>query len=300
MPSSITHQLVAEEAIALLPARAQEAIRNAPDEYALGAQGPDWLFFYRIGSKKEYNFGKFLHRYRVYDVFCLFFRLLLQEDNDGRVPRLSARQWDEALAYILGYITHYAADSTFHPFVYRYMEEYGCQKFDHQQMENDWDVYFARALRGREAEHFDFAFSQKKITEHRTVQRIFNYLARELEREPVPPGKFRRGLGNFVLYLNFFHGACYRHQAFWEGFERLFHAKKMLSALYPRKSPNPAYLGGEGFWELSGGRGEQADALFCLAVDESVRLGALFLDALQGGGLLREDFGKGLLTGEIL
>ena len=75
MPSAITHQLVAEEAEKLLPEGLQHIIERAPDEYFLGCQGPDMFFFYRIGSRSEYNLGKFLHRNRPYDVFRLFCRI---------------------------------------------------------------------------------------------------------------------------------------------------------------------------------------------------------------------------------
>ena len=117
MPSAITHQLVAEEAEKLLPEGLQHIIERAPDEYFLGCQGPDLFFFYRIGNKSEYNLGKFLHRNRPYDVFRFFARLLSGEQS-ARFPAYSDEDRTRAFAYILGYIAHYATDSTFHPFVY--------------------------------------------------------------------------------------------------------------------------------------------------------------------------------------
>ncbi len=299
MPSSITHQLVAEETKKLLPPEAQTAIDSAPDEYFLGCQGPDVFFFYRIGSRKEYNLGKFLHRYRVFDTFGLFLHAL-QQDGDGRVPRFSEEERTQAFSYILGFITHYAADSTFHPFVYNYLQAKGAVKTEHQQIENDWDVYFLRELRGRETEKFRFAFSAEKLIAHKTTARLYRYLSQNLEREEVKQHNFDNGVKNFSRYLKFFHGKCYNRQRGWARTEKLFHTKKFLSALYPRKDPEPSYLNGENYKTLSNGRGANADELFEHAVWEGARLCGLFMDALSGGQLERDDFGRGLLTGEIL
>lgn len=300
MPSSITHQLIAEEALKRFPKEAAEAVAGAPDEYFLGAQGPDVFFFYRIGSKKEYNLGKYLHRYRVFDVFGLFLRVLRQDGEDGRVPRLQLEERTQALAYILGYLTHYCADSSFHPFVYQYLQKTQATKIVHQQMENDWDVYFLNEKRGESAEHFTFGFSPKSLIAHKTTARLFHFLAEHLEREEVKERRFNRGVNNFYRYLRFFHKRCYKSQRRWERTEKLFHTKKYLSALYPRENPDPDYLSGEDYYELALGRGRNADELFDRAVNESVRLANAFLEAVNGGELLREDFGRGLLTGEIL
>ena len=161
MPSAITHQLIAEEAVRLLPDGLQHIIERAPDEYYLGCQGPDMFFFYRIGCRSEYNLGKFLHRHKVYEVFRLFARLLSGEQN-ADLPRFSEEDRTRIFAYILGYLAHYAADSTFHPFVYNYMAKEGSAKPIHQLIENDWDVHFLHKFRGREAEKFRCAFSPKK------------------------------------------------------------------------------------------------------------------------------------------
>lgn len=296
MPSSITHQLIAEEALALFPERAQQAVRFAPDEYYLGCQGPDVFFFYRIGNRSEYNLGKFLHRYRVYDFFSLLLGALRGEEG---APVFGEKERQRVLAYALGYIAHYAADSRFHPFVYRYMEETGAEKREHQQMENDWDVWFLRERKGQSAEKFSFAFSEKKLIKDGTLARLYAYLARKLEREEVTARRFRGGIKNFSRYLSFFHGKCYAAQRRWEGAEKFFHVKRFLSRLYPRENIDPAYVSGEHFLSLTREAAKDADGLFALAVKDTARLAALFLEAERSGEALpRADFGNGLLTGE--
>ena len=296
MPSSITHQLVAEETMKKLPQEIGKIAAEAQDEYFLGCQGPDMLFFYRIGCRSEYNFGKFLHRYRVYDVFELLRRAVAGEEG---APRFGEEEKKRALGYVLGYITHYCTDSVFHPFVYNYLESAHAQKREHQQMENDWDVYFLRELREREAEGYSFGFTRKGLRQSNAAARLYAYLADKLEREEVTPRRFYRGVKNFERYLKFFHKKCYRSQKRWQRTEKVFHAKRYLSRLYPRTEPDPNYLSGDGFLSLSEGNGDSADALFARAVDESVRRILLFCNALKTGEPLpREEFCKSFLTGK--
>ncbi len=297
MPSCITHQLIAEEAKDLLPPRAKTAEESFPDEYFLGCQGPDLFFFYRIGNKSEYNLGKFLHRYRVYDLFSLFMSALRGEEG---APRFTEEEKTQAFSYVLGYITHYAADTAFHPFVYNYLAAFRCEKRVHQQMENDWDVWFLREKRAREAGKFLFGFSPKKIIKDGTAARLYAFLGRKLGREEVTKARFDRGVRNYFRYLGFFHGkGCYSAQRGWERTERVLHAKRFLSRLYPRENPEPAFLAGERFAEFAEGRGKTADELFDRAVSEGARLAALFTEALGSGAPLpKAEFSNGLLTGK--
>lgn len=297
MPSSITHQLIAEESLKLLPEDIQAVAERNPDEFFLGAQGPDVFFFYRVLNRGEYNLGKFMHRYRVFEVFS-FFLSCLREDGP---LRLSPAAREKVLAYILGYITHYCADTSFHPFVYRYLEEHGCEKRVHQQMENDWDVYFLREKKERSVEKYDFPFSSKEIVRDGTIARVYALLCRKMEREDMEKSKFDAAIKNFDRYLQFFHDKCYSAQRGFEGAEKFFHAKPFLGALFPRENPEPQYLFSDEFETLSEGRGKNADELFDRAVSKSVELMKSFLAcADEGLPLPKEEFSDGLLTGKPL
>lgn len=288
MPSSITHRLIAEESAERLP-EVQELVRRYSDYYFLGAQGGDVYFFYRFLHKKEQNFGQFLHRHRVYDVFSYFARELsspaLQGEARGRVR-----------AYVYGFISHYCADTTFHPFIYNYLEENGDGKFIHQQIEADWDVYFLRTHRGEENERYDFPFSPKKIVREKTLFRLIAGLAQALGREKVTRKKFNAAIKRFYFYLRFFHRKCYASYRRWERTERFFRTKLRISRLFPRSEPDKRYLQNDGFARYSEGRGGNADELFARAVDETVRLVRLF-GQTRGNPLPAEEFSKSFLTG---
>lgn len=295
MPSSITHQLIAEEVLKRLPEELADCVRRSPDEFYLGAQGPDVFFFYRIGSRAEFNLGRFLHRYQVYRVFSFF----LDAVKPDKTPRISPEAKEKALCYILGFITHYCSDCSFHPFVYRYLAQTQSPKRIHQQMENDWDVYFLREFRGQSVEKYRLPIDAKEIIEDGTVATLYGCLARVLERQEIEKDQFDRAVKNFSAYFKFFHRKCYASQRRFQCFENFFHMKPLLAALYPRENPKPEFLESDEFSELSEEHGKNADELFDRAVSESERLISLFLNCvIHGETLPKEDFSNSLLTAQ--
>ncbi len=277
MPSAITHELIADQAKELLPA-AKQAAAFAPDYYFLGAQGPDLFFFYRPLSRKEYNLGKTLHRGKVYAWYNALLHAL-----DG----FSGEEYQKCLAYALGFCTHLAADTAFHPFVYAYLKENGCKKKVHQIMENDWDVYFLREMRGKEVVKYPFPFSPRKMIQENVLFRYISSCAKELERKPLKKGAFGRMLRFYGWYLKHFHRAHGRYlRPLGQGY------------LYPRTTPAEEFLEGKAYEKRPEGR--SADDLFGYAVRGSAERMEAFLSALEGKPLPAPLFSRHMLTGELL
>ena len=101
MPEAYTHIRTARRTLA-------QSGAPAPDTaaYEMGANGPDPLFAYHVlqSAKK-----------RPYDLAALGGRM--HEEQTGRFLRAMVfRAWSEAQrSYTLGFLSHYAADSTLHP-----------------------------------------------------------------------------------------------------------------------------------------------------------------------------------------
>ena len=129
MPASYTHHLVAAEALSTLPSNVFNVITPHLSLYFFGAQGADFCFFYRFLNPKSKNLGSFLHRKGGYTAFCM-------------LSAFSARDLG-LFAYTLGFITHYAADVTFHPFVYA---QSGKSPLKHARIEGALDVHFKRQI----------------------------------------------------------------------------------------------------------------------------------------------------------
>lgn len=102
MPASYVHQSVAAHAADALSLQDSAAERSA---LLAGAEGPDPMFFcFRPGKPFAPLVGSLLHTQKTDD-----FLLALCEACAGNAL---------LRAYCCGFFTHYATDTTFHPFVY--------------------------------------------------------------------------------------------------------------------------------------------------------------------------------------
>ncbi len=137
MPSGYLHQKCAKEAAALSGIRPP---REAP--FILGAQGPDPLFMLGVfplrASSKPGKLGNLLHTSRTGAFLC---RLCQLAKGKGPVER----------AYAMGFLTHYALDSTVHPYVYAHSHKTNGEydSLIHMQLEKRWDTLYFRRDGGR-------------------------------------------------------------------------------------------------------------------------------------------------------
>ena len=124
MPAFYTHYLIAEHAMQHLDEKQKTLIQPFLPLYFFGAQGADFCFFYQFYNLKTPNFGSFLHRKGAFNSFS--------------VLRLFSMTSTPIKAYALGYITHYASDCVFHPFVYSIA---GKSPVFHNRLEYALDAY---------------------------------------------------------------------------------------------------------------------------------------------------------------
>lgn len=103
MPAATTHAEFAKRVFQLLPPEQQKAITSKP-MYYLGSQGPDLFFFHRYmflpGSLNQY--GSMMHSNKVKETIAYLRKHAL-------TPALHS--------YFMGFLTHYALDSTCHPII---------------------------------------------------------------------------------------------------------------------------------------------------------------------------------------
>ena len=180
MPAAYTHQCVAWETLALLPTAIRKKVQPHLPLYYFGAQGADFCFFYPILGGFSQNFGSYLHRQGGFSAFkvCKTFSI---------EPPL--------FAYSLGYITHYAADTVFHPFVYA---NAGKSALKHTRIENALDRHF-KATIPREAETF---FRAKLSNEDKKdLFLLYAAISARVGFPPLEQKAFYRAIRLFNAYL---------------------------------------------------------------------------------------------------
>ena len=140
MPSTYAHRRFGEDVLQQLPAALQEAIAPHRALYDMGLHGPDLLFYYHAAKSNPVSaLGNAMHA-EPGQVFFERARQVL-----CRVPDREA-----ALAYVLGYLCHFALDSTCHPYVEQYVRESGVS---HCEIETEFDNSLLRG-EGKDPLHF--------------------------------------------------------------------------------------------------------------------------------------------------
>ena len=109
MPAAYLHECVAKDAAQLLFDSGMDTtlFSEYEDAYLIGSQGPDPLFFHRIldpfTNFDIMHFGIKIHRTST----GAFLTALVQHAKGDPV----------AMTYVAGWLSHYATDCTFHPYV---------------------------------------------------------------------------------------------------------------------------------------------------------------------------------------
>lgn len=111
MPDMLAHYDVAEAARArLAPGLLADLLAEAPDAYAVGAQGPDFLFYAQLwpDGRGRTDLAHLLHHHRTDDTLAKMLALAAAATPQDR-PTL--------YAYACGYASHVCLDSRAHPWV---------------------------------------------------------------------------------------------------------------------------------------------------------------------------------------
>lgn len=242
MPTSITHQLLAEETYKALPEKISAEITSLPHFY-LGAQGCDICFMYKAVATFGDNLGQFTHAVKPLS----FFRILWEE----------SRRDENVKSYAYGYITHYAADTVFHPYIYEKMG--GKERIlKHHSIEHAYDGALLKKYKGGCLSAYRLPDFAKTGLEG--VYNVYARYARVSGREELDRAAFRRAV-KFYAAFTFFRLPAYRKKYAFPA-ERLFEESKARavklsaeffssrSGVFPADSFGRHYLNGKKLKEV--------------------------------------------------
>lgn len=126
MPTTYTHYRFGNDVYQALPSSRQDCINAHRGLYDIGLHGPDLLFYYKALSKNPVNQTGFLmHEKPGADFFEASRPILAQ------MPDQTA-----GLAYLYGFLCHFALDSRCHPYVEQQVRESG---ISHSEIEAELD-----------------------------------------------------------------------------------------------------------------------------------------------------------------
>lgn len=131
MPGLYAHYLFGSKVKDLLQKELTRVIETHQEEYLLGLQGPDILFYYHPLRFKSVT-GLKIHREPA-TAFLEYAAAVLRNNRD-----------ESRLAYIVGFICHFTLDSGCHPVIRDFMERDG---LSHAAIETQFDRLLMREQR---------------------------------------------------------------------------------------------------------------------------------------------------------
>ncbi len=243
MPNSLTHKYISDNILDALDEDLKRRILPHKDLFSLGAMGPDILMGLMLSSNKEKKtLGDDLHEEHVFDsLFRAAEYLARNHKND-----------EATLAYYMGYLTHYAADTVVHPYVYDYIDNRMRQKFDptlnsclHLIVETEMDTYVDNyCLNGKNANTY-WCFKWGKRQQRQVAKYFF-----EIQRGVIETKWTKKDIRTSFFFVKLLLFLCHRHKNSYFRFTLFQKADKflkadhlLLSALRPRDlDPRYDYL----------------------------------------------------------
>ncbi len=128
MPALYAHLRFGEQVLQTLPDNLQSILREYPQAFALGTQGPDILFYHHPMKKNEIRkYGTALHALSAREVFTSAGEKYSEADKPYT-------------AYLCGFLCHFTLDLFCHPFI----DGSTSDALSHGKIESEFDKFLLR------------------------------------------------------------------------------------------------------------------------------------------------------------
>lgn len=233
MPNIITHTIFAEEVRKNINnSKYYTFIENNINEYRIGCNGPDFMFFYTdlkaIKNKTvSYNkIGSRLHMECINKQYESMIDTYLSLSDETLKPAMAS--------YIIGHFLHWQLDSVFHPYVF-YMTGFGSiiNKNDHHRMESSMDAIFLKKYCDKTIRDFKtYEICNCKENTDEVIAIVYQNIVKNCFAEEVSKEVFKKSLVD------------------WKKAQKLMYSpkngKRKLARIFDKIQKNPYLL--EGFF----------------------------------------------------
>lgn len=154
MPNIITHKIFAETVASQCANKdIKELLEKHEQLFGIGANGPDFLFFYHMRPwemMKEHSLnhiGSALHSTHIND-FYESAMTVIQKEEDKQIK-------ERELVYVMGHLCHWALDMTSHPYIfYRTGNGRGISAGKHHRFESVLDAVMLNLYRRQDIREY--------------------------------------------------------------------------------------------------------------------------------------------------
>lgn len=128
MPSTYAHFIFGKKVFRALPRELRQITRRYRDLYLIGLHGPDILFYYKALTSNAVNAVGFgMHDKPAAEFFCRAAQIVRREKGGSE---------ERELAYLLGFVCHFALDSACHSYIENKIRISG---ISHTEIESEFD-----------------------------------------------------------------------------------------------------------------------------------------------------------------
>ena len=240
MPATYAHLRFGHEVLEALPEDIRAVIESAPDLYHIGLHGPDLFFYYKpYRHNPVSDIGKGLHRRPGRYFF----------GRAASIWKVRGRR-QEDLAYLYGYLCHFALDACCHGYVNQRVPEAGASHtaiesdFDRFLLEKDGYVPTARDLTAHIHPRKDYAGTIAAYHPEASAGTIYQCLRGFVffDHLLLAPGPLKRTLLTGILDLVSPSGSLKEHMIMEEADPRCDETREVLFQKYQAALPAAAAL----------------------------------------------------------
>ena len=209
MPAFVAHSLFGADVLDALPPQIKRLVQQYSAAYEWGLQGPDILFYHiprpSDGGGRLNRLGIRLHREKTDELWNLLIRYLRTIQNQA--------DFNQSLAYVLGFCCHYALDSSAHPYIF-YLQHQVEQELPlkkhrglHNRLESDidTDIHYLKTKRNIRYFHTHRCL-RDDLGARDAVARMYRSLLRDLFEENTRVGVLLRCFDDALLETSLIMG----------------------------------------------------------------------------------------------
>jgi len=204
MPAIITHYLMSKASAASLgDGEVSKSIDECKDIFYLGAQGPDIMFF-ALGNRELNKLGSRMHREGINSFFA---------ECVNKIRKTAAHEGrSEIIAYMVGFLCHYALDTCAHPYIYYksgFADEDGNlggeSRERHRFLETSIDCLLSEALDEKDAYSLNIAKVISTTTKKRDlIGQFLSDVIAESYGQFIYPEDYAKALKDIALVYRLF------------------------------------------------------------------------------------------------
>ncbi len=283
MPAMISHYMIGYDVLE------QRDIPSAVDRdlFLLGTQGPDIFYFSRaypwLPGKKGMPIGNALHEVQP---------SLLVDAFRAAIDKVAPDDRFLAESYVLGFLCHYAADRTVHPFVCAMQDRmiaddptYAKDRNPyHYRIESALDTLLLRQKRGQAVERFSLTWLIPTLNAHAdaVIAQVMFHVIEEVLHQSVSMRsllKLRRDMRHSMWWMTDRYGC--KHKAFCT-LETVLHKDAWYSSLI--RTPRVDWYDFANTAHLEWGDGDTADVfeLYDRSIALTLKLMRLWREGANG------------------